>query len=212
LTETGEVHLDLSQGFHFGGEPLVIHFGADGRELARRVVVVENRELTRSLGPSPEGLVEAVDGASRLHRYDAQAAPTPLTLAPRLVEPYEQLQSGVGPCPDARGLSFAHYGLGMGFAPTESMLVTFEILDAGTCVRAINVPLYRPQGALDRERCDVALEARGGALVGHALSSEGLIRGLHCATAPGTTARHPLERVLSETSDASAAVPPAPVQ
>jgi hypothetical protein len=202
VTETGEVHLHLSEGFHFTGEQLVIHFGTDGRELARRVVVVENRELTHGLGPSPEGLVEATDGSSRLHRYAPAEAPTPLTLVPRFVEPYDQLESGVAPCPDERGLSFARYGLGMGFAPTESMLVTYEIRDAGTCVRAIDVPLYGPDGALDCERCDVVLEARGGALVGHALSSDGRIRGLHCATAPGTTALHPLERVEAEPSAA----------
>ena len=206
VTDTGEVHLHLSEGFHYNAEQIAIHFAADGREVARRTVVVENGEGTRSLGVSADGLVEAIEGASRLHGYESSSAPTPLSLVPRLVEPYEQLASGVEPCPDAPGLRFAHYGLGMGFALVESMLVTYEVHGTGTCVRAMTVPLYEPEGALECERCDVVLEARSGALVGHALSSDGRTRGVHCATAPGASEVPPMERVQEQSS---AAVTPA---
>jgi len=200
VTDTGEVHLHLSEGFRYTAEQIAIHFAADGREVARRTVVVEDGQDTRSLGASADGLVEAVDGGSRLHGYDASSSPTPLSLAPRLIDPYQQLDSGVEPCTDEAGLRFAHYGLGMGFAMTESMLVTYEVLGTGTCVRAMNVPLYGPQGALDCERCDVVLEARSGALVGHALSSDGRTRGVRCATAPGVSDVPPMDRVQAQSS------------
>jgi len=204
VTASGEVHLHLSTGFRYTDEQLVIHFAADGSELARRTVMVENGEAVRSLGASPDGLIEAFDGASRLHSYDASTAPTPLSLVPRLVEPYKQLESGVEPCPDELGLRFSHYGLGMELAPTESMLVTYEVRGAGTCVRALGVPLYAPAGALACERCHAIPEERDGPLVGHPLPVDGRTRGVHCATSPGATQPHPLERMREEANAAPA--------